>query len=112
MDNDIFLKIIQREIPADIVYEDDACIAFHDISPQAPVHVLLVPKTKIAKLSEFNPAQDADVLHTFGKIGHVAKILGLEDFRTVINNGETACQTVFHIHIHILGGRQFNWPPG
>lgn len=109
MDNDIFLKIISREIPADIVYEDDHCIAFHDITPRAPVHVLVIPKRKTPKLSDFTPEKDPDVMHAFSKIPEVAKKLGLDDFRVVLNNGETACQTVFHIHFHILGGKQLPW---
>ena len=108
----LFEQIIARNIPADIVYEDDVCIAFKDISPAAPVHVLLVPKIVITKLSCATP-KEAEVLgHLMLKVGEVARLCGLEDFRAVINNGEGACQTVFHLHIHIIGGRALTWPPG
>ena len=112
MDHDIFLKIINRDVPADIVYEHDHCIAFYDIAPKAPTHVLVVPKKKVSKLSEYNPQTDAEVTHAFTQIPKIAKLLNLDDYRVIINCGEKACQTVFHIHIHIMGGQSLNWPPG
>ena len=110
--SEIFEKIINREISADIVYEDRECIAFRDIKPQAPVHVLLIPKKKIPSTQEIQP-QDQELMgHLMVKILEVAKKLNLSSYRLVINTGESAGQTVFHLHIHILGGRKFGWPPG
>ncbi|NJN31696.1 MAG: histidine triad nucleotide-binding protein [Synechococcales cyanobacterium RM1_1_8] len=113
-DNDtIFSKIIRREIPADIVYEDDLCLAFRDVQPQAPVHVLLIPKKPIPKLADASPADHALLGHLLLKAKQVAADLGLEQgFRLVINNGEDGGQTVYHLHLHILGGRSLSWPPG
>jgi|SRR5688572_4132 histidine triad (HIT) family protein len=109
----LFGKIIRREIPADIVYEDDLCLAFKDINPQAPTHVLLIPKKEIVKLSDAGAA-DQDVLgHLLLAAGKIARQLGVADaFRLVVNNGEEAGQSVFHLHLHILAGRPFRWPPG
>ena len=111
MDN-IFLKIINREIPADIIYEDEISIAFNDISPQAPTHILVIPKKEIQKISEAD-ISDKELL---GHLLLVAKKItdenDIKDFRLVINNGAEAGQTVFHLHIHILAGRAFGWPPG
>ena len=111
MDN-IFLKIINKEIPADIIYEDDISIAFNDISPQAPTHILVIPKKEIQKISEADE-NDKELL---GHLLLVAKKItdenNIKDFRLVINNGAEAGQTVFHLHIHILAGRAFGWPPG
>jgi histidine triad (HIT) family protein len=108
----IFAKIINREIPADIVYEDEHCLAFKDISPQAPMHVLLIPKHPLAKLADANH-EHRDILgHMMLKAGEVAKQQGYDDFRVVINNGAEVGQTVFHLHLHILAGRSFHWPPG
>ncbi len=112
MSDTLFTKIINREIPADIVYEDDLCLAFRDINPQAPTHVLLIPKKPIPKLSEATPDDHALLGHLLIKVGAVAEQLGLSGFRVVINNGEEAGQTVFHLHLHILGGRSMAWPPG
>ena len=113
MSETIFSKIINREIPADIVYEDDLCLAFQDVNPQAPMHILIIPKNPIARLMD---AQDThqDVLgHLMLKAAKVAGQQGYGDaFRLVVNNGEQVGQTVFHLHIHILGGRPFSWPPG
>lgn len=109
----IFKKIINHEIPANIVYEDDLCLAFHDINPCAPVHVLVIPKlTELDRLSSATPSHAALLGHLMIAANSVAKTLGLEDFRLVVNNGKSAGQTVFHLHIHILGGRDFSWPPG
>ncbi|MEZ6034894.1 MAG: histidine triad nucleotide-binding protein [Planctomycetaceae bacterium] len=109
----IFLKIINREIPADIVYEDDCCLAFRDVNPQAPVHVLLIPKKPVVSLRELTP-QDADLCaHLLLTVPKVADLLGLDGgYRTVVNTGDDGGQSVFHLHIHILGGRQLTWPPG
>lgn len=109
----LFERIIDREIPATIVYEDDLCIAFNDINPQAPIHVLLVPKKCIDRVGNATAQNQALLGHLMLTAGDIAKQLGTPDnFRLVINNGEDAGQTVFHLHIHILGGRSLNWPPG
>jgi histidine triad (HIT) family protein len=109
----IFSKIIRREIPADIVYEDNLCLAFKDIQPQAPVHVLLIPKQPIAKLSDAEATDHALMGHLLLTAKRVADQLGLEQgYRVVINTGEAGGQTVYHLHLHILGGRQMTWPPG
>lgn len=109
----IFGKIINREISADIVYEDDMVLAFKDISPQAPVHILLIPKKPIPKLDEAVPDDHALMGHLLLKAKQVAQEADLENgYRVVINNGSDGGQTVDHLHIHILGGRQMQWPPG
>ncbi|MBL8019569.1 MAG: histidine triad nucleotide-binding protein [Leptospirales bacterium] len=111
-DKTLFSKIIDREIPANIVYEDELCLAFHDINPQAPVHVLLIPKRPIVKLSEAASGDQPLLGYLMLKAGEVAKKLGLKSFRIVSNDGADAGQTVFHLHFHILGGRPLSWPPG
>ncbi len=113
MTDTIFQKIIDKELPADIVYEDDSCLAFKDINPVAPVHILIIPKKKIEKISDSNQ-EDKELLgHLFLVAGDIAKDLGIEDaFRLVVNNGSGAQQTVFHLHIHLIAGREFQWPPG
>jgi histidine triad (HIT) family protein len=108
----IFAKIINREIPADIVYEDEHCLAFKDISPQAPMHVLLIPKQPIAKLADTNQEHKQLLGHMMVKAGEVAKQQGHDEFRVVINNGAGVGQSVFHLHMHLLAGRGFQWPPG
>ncbi len=113
MTETLFSKIINREIPADIVYEDDLCLAFKDINPQAPVHILLIPKQPVVKVADATVADQALLGHLLIKAGEIARDQGYEDaFRLVINNGEAAGQTVFHLHIHILAGREFSWPAG
>lgn len=109
----IFSKIIKREIPADIVYEDDKCLAFKDVNPQAPIHILVIPKNPIVKLADAKET-DAQLLgHLMLTARKIAIDLGYADgFRIVINNGEAAGQTVFHLHVHLLAGRGFQWPPG
>ncbi len=109
----LFTKIINREIPADIVYEDEQCLAFRDIDPKAPTHILIIPKKEISKISEA-VAEDQKLLgHLLLKAGDIARSEGVSDnFRLVVNNGESAGQTVFHLHIHLMAGRAFNWPPG
>ena len=109
----IFGKIIRREIPADIVYEDDLCLAFRDINPQAPVHVLLIPKKEIDQVGNAKAEDQALLGHMVLTAGRIARQLGVGDaFRLVVNNGADAGQTVFHLHLHILGGRTLRWPPG
>jgi len=110
----IFSKIINREIPAKIVFEDDLCLAFHDISPQAPVHVLLIPKKPIVSLDHLADEDAALLGHLMLKIRDVAKSLELDEkgYRVVSNIGDQGCQSVPHLHFHILGKRQMTWPPG
>ncbi|MDA3842999.1 MAG: histidine triad nucleotide-binding protein [Candidatus Kapabacteria bacterium] len=114
MPDTIFTKIINREIPADIQYEDDDVIAFNDIEPQAPVHILIIPKKPIATINDAND-EDAELL---GKILLAAKKIAKDKniaeggYRLVINTNKDAQQTVFHIHCHLLAGRKFKWPPG
>ena len=109
----LFEKIIDREIPASIVYEDEQCVAFRDINPGAPTHVLLVPRKPIAKLSDATAADQALLGHLLLAANKVAVQLGVGDaFRLVVNNGAGAGQSVFHLHLHILGGRPLKWPPG
>ena len=113
MSETIFQKIIDKELAADIVYEDDSCLAFKDINPVAPIHILVIPKKRIEKISDSN-TEDRELLgHLFLVAGNIARDLGIEDaFRLVVNNGAGAQQTVFHLHIHLIAGREFNWPPG
>ena len=111
--NTVFGKIIAREIPATIVYEDERCLAFRDINPQAPTHVLLIPKKEIPRLVDATEQDEALLGHLMLAAGKVARQLGAGDaFRLVINNGEDVGQSVFHLHMHILGGRKMAWPPG
>ena len=109
----LFEKIINKEIPADILYEDDISIVIKDISPQAPTHLLIIPKKVIPKLSDAT-AEDQKVLgHLMLIAGKIADELGLDEtFRLVVNNGAKAGQSVFHLHLHLLSGRPLNWPPG
>jgi histidine triad (HIT) family protein len=109
----IFGKIIRKEIPADIVYEDDLALAFKDVSPQAPVHILVIPKKPIPKLADASPEDQALMGHLLIIAKKVAEEAGLTNgYRIVINTGADGGQTVYHLHIHILGGRQMKWPPG
>lgn len=113
MSDTIFGKIIRKEIPADIIYEDDLCLAFKDISPQAPVHILVIPKKPIVRLSDATPDDHAVLGHLLLIAKRVAEDVGLGNgYRVVINNGIEGGQTVDHLHLHILGGRQMTWPPG
>lgn len=113
MTETIFSKIIRREIPADIVYEDNLCLAFRDVNPQAPVHVLVIPKEAIAKLSDAESKDHALMGHLLLTAKRVADQLELGNgYRVVINCGDDGGQTVNHLHLHILGGRQMKWPPG
>jgi histidine triad (HIT) family protein len=112
-DKTIFKRIIDREIPADIVYEDDVCMAFRDVNPQAPVHVLVIPKKEIAGVHDVSEADEALVGHLFVVIAKIAAQLGLQQgYRVVVNSGPDAGQAVMHLHLHVLGGRRLTWPPG
>jgi histidine triad (HIT) family protein len=113
MSDSIFTKIIKREIPADIVYEDDDVIAFHDVSPQAPVHLLIVPKRQIPMLDDIASADEQLMGHLVFVATKIARDLKLDNgYRLVMNCNHHGGQTVFHIHLHLLGGRQMLWPPG
>ncbi|MFP4100911.1 histidine triad nucleotide-binding protein [Coleofasciculus sp.] len=113
MSETIFSKIIRREIPADIVYEDDLVLAFNDITPKAPVHILLIPKKPIPQLAAVESQDHALMGHLLLTAKRVAEQVGLnQGYRVVINNGADGGQTVDHLHLHILGGRQMDWPPG
>ena len=114
MSKTLFEKIIAREIPANIIYEDDQVIAFRDISPQAPTHVLIIPKKPIPRLAEAGPEDHQVLGHLLLKAAEVAEKLGLkaDGYRLVFNNGPDAGEAVPHLHCHILGGRKMNWPPG
>lgn len=111
----IFDKIISKDIPANIVYEDDQVLAFRDINPQAPTHIILIPKHKngLTQLSKATEANKEVLGHLLLKAGEIAKAEKLDEgFRVVINDGPQGCQSVYHLHVHILGGRQMKWPPG
>jgi histidine triad (HIT) family protein len=114
MSKTLFEKIVAREIPAQIIYEDDLVIAFRDIKPAAPSHALIVPKKPIPRIAEAAPADHAVLGHLLLKAAEVAKGLGLSQsgYRVVINNGPDAGESVPHLHVHILGGRHLSWPPG
>ena len=113
MSETIFTKIINKQIPADIVYEDDLCLAFRDINPRAPVHLLVIPKKPLATLADVG-SDDQEILgHLLVVANIVAEKEGVGDaFRLVLNNGAGAGQEVFHLHLHVLAGRSFTWPPG
>jgi len=109
----IFSRIIRREIPARIEHEDDLCLAFHDVAPQAPVHLLVIPKRPIPSLAEATAADTPLLGHLVAVASSLAQRLGLEDgYRLVVNCGSDGGQTVPHLHIHLLGGRHLGWPPG
>lgn len=108
----LFCKIAAGEVPSKKVYEDDLCYAFYDIDPQAPTHFLVIPKAHIASVSEVTPKNQAVVGHIFSVIAQITKDLGLESYRVVSNIGEQAGQSVFHLHFHVLSGRDMTWPPG
>lgn len=115
MGSTIFSKIINKEIPADIVFESDSVLAFKDIKPQAPVHVLIIPKIEIPKVSDIKGEEHAQLLgKMFDAANKIAKDLGISEdgFRLVLNCGPNAGQEVYHLHMHLLGGRQMTWPPG
>ncbi|KAF5399319.1 Histidine triad nucleotide-binding protein 2 mitochondrial [Paragonimus heterotremus] len=109
----IFSKIINKEIKADIIYEDETCLAFNDIQPQAPVHFLVIPKVQIPMLDSCKDGDEKLLGHMMHVCSKVAKERGLlEGYRVVVNNGKHGCQSVYHLHLHVLGGRQMDWPPG
>ena len=110
----LFTKIIDREIPADIVYEDELCLAFRDINPQAPTHILLIPKKEIVSMATMKNEDKRILGHLMLKASEIASDQGLAQsgYRLVVNTNEDAGQSVFHLHIHILGGRKLTWPPG
>ena len=113
--NCIFCKIARKEIPAEIVYEDEEVMAFKDINPVAPVHVLVIPKKHISSLNDADPIEDEHLLgHLLLVAKRVADLLGISEsgYRIVINTGPDAGQAVHHIHVHVIGGRQMQWPPG
>lgn len=110
MENCIFCKIANKEIPSNFVYEDDYTAAFNDLNPQAPVHVLVIPKKHFSSLNELGDEETMKAL--FNAVKKVTQKLNITEYRTVINTGESAGQTVHHLHLHILAGRPLLWPPG
>lgn len=110
----IFKKIIDKEIPADIVHEDEQCIAFRDIDPKAPTHIILIPKKEIPSMAEIDENDKELIGHLYLVASKIAKDEGISDsgYRLVVNTNEEGGQEVYHLHIHLLGGRQMNWPPG
>lgn len=112
MSDCLFCRIIAGEIPSSKVYEDELCFAFYDIAPQAPTHFLVIPKEHISSVSAINGENSAVVAHIFEVIAKLTKELGVESYRVVSNIGEQAGQSVFHLHFHVLGGRDMTWPPG
>ena len=112
MSDCLFCKIAKGDIPSNKVYEDELCLAFYDIDPQAPAHFLVIPKPHIGSVSEVTEDNAAVVAHIFAVISKVTKQLGLDSYRVVSNIGEQAGQSVFHLHFHVLGGRDMTWPPG
>lgn len=112
MNDCLFCKIAAGEIPSKKVYEDELCLAFYDIDPQAPVHFLVIPKAHIGSAAEVTAENAPVVAHIFTVIAEVTKKLGLESYRIVSNIGEQAGQSVHHLHFHVLSGRDMTWPPG
>eukprot|EP00045_Choanoeca_perplexa_P000387 m.14330 g.14330 ORF g.14330 m.14330 type:complete len:169 (-) comp10258_c0_seq1:35-541(-) len=109
----IFAKIIRKEIPADILYEDDRSLVFNDVNPQAPTHFLVIPKKPVSQLSKASDEDEQLLGHLLLVARRVAQEQGLtQGFRTVINDGVEGCQSVYHLHVHVLGGKQLSWPPG
>lgn len=113
-DSNIFARLLRGEIPADVLYEDDLCLAFRDIAPQAPTHFLVIPKRGIPRLADASLEDKECLGHLLLTARHVAEQLGVAEdgFRVVVNSGERANQTVFHLHVHVLAGRDMTWPPG
>lgn len=110
----IFKKIIDKEIPADVVYEDDLCLAFRDIDPKAPTHIILIPKKEIPSMVEVSENDKELIGHLYVVASKIAKDEGISDsgYRLVVNTNNEGGQEVYHLHIHLLGGRQMTWPPG
>ena len=112
MADTIFGKIARGEAAVNLIYEDDSALAFHDLNPQAPTHILVIPRKPIERLSTADDGDESLLGHLLGVARRVAADAGLEDFRLVVNDGSGAGQSVFHLHIHVLGGRPMSWPPG
>ncbi len=114
MEDCIFCKIVNKQIPSRIVYEDDSILAFHDIDPKAPVHVLVIPKQHIPSINEVTQEDSQVIAHLFATLPKIAEQLGIKGsgYRVVVNCGKDAGQAVNHLHYHVLGGRSFTWPPG
>ena len=113
MSDCLFCKIVERKIPATILHEDASTLAFADINPQAPTHILIIPKKHVSRPADIDAADEAEVGHLFTCAAALAAKRGLSDgYRLVMNNGADAGQSVFHIHLHLLSGRPFAWPPG
>ncbi len=114
MDNCIFCKILERKIPAKFVYEDETAFAIEDVNPKAPVHLLVLPREHLVSLKEAGRDHEAMLGHLHTVAAQLAKDRGLDTqgYRTVINTGAFAGQSVFHLHVHVMGGRMFRWPPG
>lgn len=110
----LFCKIAAREKPATVLYEDDQCVAFRDINPKAPVHALVIPRKHVASLNQAAPEDERLLGHLLVVAAQVARAAGVDGsgYRTVINTNADSGQTEFHVHVHVLGGRQFRWPPG
>ena len=110
----IFKRFIDGEIPANVVYEDEQCLAFHDVTPQTPVHILVIPKKEIASIDDLSAEDEQLVGHLFLVIQQIAREQGLAEngYRVICNCGEGGGQTVFHLHYHLMGGRNLKWPPG
>lgn len=108
----IFGRILRGELPCDQVYADEQCLAFRDVAPQAPVHILVIPREHVVNLAEAGEQHEGLLGHLLLVAAKVAREQGLEGFRTVINSGAEAGQTVFHLHVHVIGGRPLAWPPG
>ena len=110
----LFCKIVNKQIPSKVLFEEDALIAFHDVNPQAPTHILVIPKQHIQSLNEATPADEALLGKLLLATRRAAEVAGLRDdgYRVVINSGKDAGQSVFHVHLHVLGGRRMDWPPG
>lgn len=112
MGDTIFGKIARGEVPTELVYEDPRAVAFHDVNPQAPTHILVIPREPIERLSAADDGDETLLGHLLVVARRVAADAGLTDFRVVVNDGAGAGQTVFHLHLHVLGGRPLGWPPG
>jgi histidine triad (HIT) family protein len=108
----LFCRIVRKEIPAEIAFEDERVLAFHDVAPKAPTHVLVIPKTHLARLSDASGENAALPGLCLAALTGIARALELDSYRVVINDGAEAGQSVFHMHFHLLGGRTFAWPPG
>lgn len=112
MENCLFCKIAKKEIQAAVIYENDYVLAFNDISPQAPVHILIIPKIHISTPADINPENSSEAGRLLETAAAIAKDMGLEGYRLVMNCNEIAGQSVFHLHCHMLAGREMKWPPG